>query len=182
MKNLVDLTWKVAVTRGVLGIVFGLLLAIWPWSALIFLIMWGIWLLFDAVGWFTTAFAKGQSGGNRVMAVVLGVLAVLVALFAILQPGAVAAGLVIFLGVWLIVRGVVGAIVGISGAGRGPRALVIVGAVLDILLGVLFFLDPLGSASVIVVFIAIIMIIWGAVFIAIGLMLRKAARFASSAR
>lgn len=157
---------------------FGLLLAIWPWSALIFLIMWGIWLLFDAVGWFTTAFAKGQSGGNRVMAVVLGVLAVLVALFAILQPGAVAAGLVIFLGVWLVIRGVVGAIVGISGAGRGPRALVIVGAVLDILLGVLFFLDPLGSASVI----AIIMIVWGAVFIAIGLMLRKAARSASSAR
>lgn len=176
MKNVVDLTWKIAVTRGVLGIAFGLLLTIWPWSALVFLILWGIWLLFDAIGWFTTAIAKGQSGANRVVAVVLGVLAVLVALFAIVQPGAVAAALVIFLGVWLIIRGVFGAIVGISGAGRGPRALVFLGAMLDILLGVLFFLDPLGSASAIVLFIGIIMIIWGVVFIAIGFMLRKAAK------
>lgn len=182
MKNLLDLTWKVAVTRGVLGAVFGLLLVIRPWSALVFLILWGIWLLFDAVGWFTTAFAKGQSLGNRVLAGALGVLAVIVALFAILQPIAFAAALVIFLGAWLIIRGVIGAIVGISGAGRGPRALMIVGAVLDIVLGVLFFLYPVGSASIIVLFIGIVMIVWGVVFIAIGIMLRKAAKSVSQAR
>lgn len=179
MKNLVDLTWKVAVTRGVLGIVFGVLLAVWPWSALVFLVMWGVFLLFDAVGWFTTAFARGQSGTNRVMAVVLGILAVLAAFFAILQPGAVAATLVIFLGAWLIIRGVLGAVVGISGEGRAPRALVIVGALLDILLGVLFFLNPLGSASVIVVFIGITMILWGIVFVVIGVTLRRAVKAAA---
>lgn len=173
MKSLVDLTWKVAVARGVLGILFGLLLAIWPWSALVFLIMWGVWLIFDAVGWFATAFAKGQGGSNRAMAALLGVLALLVAFFAIFSPGATAASLVAFLGIWLIIRGIGGALVGITGARGAPRGLVILGSVLDVVLGLLFFQDPLGSATVLVLLIGITMIIWGVVFIAVGLMLRK---------
>ena len=182
MKSLVDLTWKVAVARGAVGILFGLLLAIWPWSALVFLVMWGIWLIVDAAGWFTTAFARGQSGSNRAMAVLLGVLALVVAFFAIFTPGATAASLVAFLGIWLIIRGFGGALVGITGAKGSPRALVILGAVLDIVLGLLFFQDPLGSATVIVLLLGITMIIWGVVFIAIGLLLRRSAKNLSSPR
>ncbi len=176
MNNLLNLTWKVAVARGVLGIVFGLLLVISPLSAVVFLIMWGVWLLFDAIGWFTTAFAKGQPASNRAMSILLGVLALLVAFFAIFRPGITAATLVLFVGIWLIVRGVGGALVGITQAKGGSRWLILLGAALDILLGVLFFLNPLGSAVVIVLFIGITLIVWGIVFVALGLMLRKRAK------
>ena len=53
---------------------------------------------------------------------------------------------------------------------------VLLGAALDILLGVLFFLNPLGSALVIVLFIGITVIVWGVVSVALGLMLRKRAK------
>lgn len=179
MKNLLDLTWKVAVTRGVLGIIFGLILAIWPTTAFIFLLLWGIFLLIDAVGWFTTAFAKGQSAGGRAMSVLLGVLAVLVAFFAILRPGVTAATLVIFLGIWLVVRGIGGALVGVISARGSTRWLVLLGAALDILLGILFFTNPLGSAAVIVLLIGITMIVWGVVFVVLGLVLRSTSKAVS---
>lgn len=173
MKSLLDLTWKVAVTRGVIGIIFGLILAIWPTSAVVFLIMWGIFLLLDAAGWFTTAFSKGQSSSNRAMGGLLGVLAVIAAFFAIFRPGIAIATLVIFVGIWLIVRGIGSAIMGITRASGTERWLILLGAALDILLGVLFFMNPLGSAMVIVLLIGIAMIVWGVVFVVLGLMLRK---------
>ncbi|WP_158600459.1 HdeD family acid-resistance protein [Tessaracoccus antarcticus] len=176
MNNLLDLTWKIAVTRGVLGIIFGLILAVWPTTALVFVLLWGIFVLLDGLGWFVTGFSKGQSPGNRLTAIALGVLAVAAAIFAISRPGMTAAALIIVVGIWLIIRGVVGAAIGITGATGAPRGLVLLGAVLDILLGVLFFLNPYGSATVIVVLIAITMLIWGVVFLTLGFLLRKGAK------
>lgn len=176
MKNLLDLTWKVAVTRGVLGVIFGLILLIWPTTALVFVLLWGIFVLLDGIGWITSAFARGQSGSRRAMSALLGVLALVVAFFAIFRPGVAAATLVIFLGIWLIVRGIGSALVGIVAAKGRTRWLVLLGAALDILLGVLFFLNPLGTATVIVVIIGIAMIAWGGVFVVLGLVLRKGAR------
>lgn len=180
MTNLLDLTWKVAVTRGVLGIILGLLLVISPLSAVVFLVMWGVFLLFDAIGWFTTAFARGQAGSHRAMSVLLGILALVVAFFAIFRPGVTAASLVIFLGIWLIVRGIGSALVGITSATGSTRWLVLLGAVLDIVLGVLFFLNPLGSALLIVLFIGVTLIVWGIVTIALGIMLRQRAKRTST--
>lgn len=176
MKNLLDLTWKVAVTRGVLGIIFGLILIVWPTTALVFVLMWGIFVLIDGLGWFTTAFAKGQNARSRAMAALLGVLAVLAGLFAIFRPGIAVETLVIFLGIWLFVRGIGSALVGIVSARGNTRLLVLLGAVLDVLLGVLFFSNPLGAATVIVLVIGITMLAWGVVLTVLGLTLRKGAK------
>ena len=182
MKSLLDVTWKVAVARGVLGLILGLILVIWPMTALVFVLLWGIFILLDGVGWFATAFAKGQDASTRVLAIALGVLAAAAGIVAIFRPLAAVGALVIFLGIWLVVRGLIGAVVGLSGVEGRSRALVILGAVLDVLLGILFLINPFGSVTILVLLIGITTILWGVVFIAIGLMLRKGVqRFAGPA-
>ncbi len=177
MRNLLEVAWKIAVARGALGVILGLILLIWPTTtAVAFVLLWGIFVLVDGVGWFITAFTKGQDGNTRVLAIALGILAVAVAVLAIFRPLATVGALVIVLGIWLIIRGLIGAVVGLSGVRGKSRALIILGAVLDVLLGILFLINPFGAAAILIIVIGVTLIVWGVVFVVVGFMLRKTAK------
>jgi len=169
-------TWKVLVTRGLLGLALGVVALVWPGeTAAAFVVLWGFWALVDGIGSLVEGFTT-RAEGPRWLQVAMGLVSLVVAFFAIFSPAMTASALTLLLGVWLIVRGVsefAAAALGRSGRGRG---LLVAGGAVDLLLGVLFVANPGRAAVGITVVLGLVAILWGVVFIVIGLVVRKQLR------
>lgn len=173
MNDIAQLGWKLSVARGIVGIIFGLVLIIWPTSALVFVVLWGIFVIVDGLGWFTSALSRRLSGLGRAAAAVLGLLAVVAGVLAVFRPGVTVAVLFTLIGIWLVIRGLAGAALAFIVARGSTRWWLLLGAVLDVVIGVLFFLDPKGAASFMVILVGIALVVWGIVLLLVGLALRK---------
>ena len=176
-KDLLTATWKLLLRRGVVAIVLGIVLIAWPESTIIVLVViWGVWALIDGIGLGAQAFSSGAGRGQRVLFGVMALIAVVVAFLAFTRPGMTAAALTWLLGIWLIVRGafeLVGAFTARTGT---PRWLLLLGAVIDLVLGFLFVTNPGNSAVAIAVVIGIAAVAWGVVFVSLALLARSAAK------
>jgi uncharacterized membrane protein HdeD (DUF308 family) len=158
--------WKMLVVRGAIAI-------IWPLSTAIALaLLWGFWALMDGVGSIVQAF-QPESRGSRIWLVLIGVIALIAAFFAIFSPAVTAVTLTWILGIWLIVRGVFEAVGAFSSNMTTPRWLLLLSAALSILLGILFVANPGAGAVGIAVWLGITALVWGAAFVAIGLAIRR---------
>jgi uncharacterized membrane protein HdeD (DUF308 family) len=174
VKDWLSVGWKALVLRGVIGIVFGILVIVWPDIAVgTFVILWGFWALLDGIGSFYQAFQPEESGGGRIWLVVMGVIAVLAGLFAIFSPAMAAATLTWFLGIWLLVRGVFEVVGAFSSSVQTPRWLLLLGAAVSIVLGILFVANPGTAAVGLAIWFGIIAVAWGIAFTVLGLVIRK---------
>jgi uncharacterized membrane protein HdeD (DUF308 family) len=165
--------WKMLVVRGAIGIVFGILAIAWPLSTAIALaLLWGLWALMDGVGSLVQAF-QPESRSSRLWLVVMGVIALVAAFFAIFSPAMTAVTLTWILGIWLIVRGVFEAIGAFGSSSSTPRWLLLLSAALSILIGILFAANPGAGAVTIATWLGIVALLWGAVFVLGGLAVRR---------
>jgi uncharacterized membrane protein HdeD (DUF308 family) len=175
-KNWMNLSWKVLVARGAMGILFGVVAIAAPVStALAFALLWGIWALADGVGAIAQAFAPGGTPGARVLLVVMGAVALLAGVFAVTSPAVTAVTLTYVLGIWLVVRGVFELVAAIASTTAVPRALLVGGGLVDVLLGVLFVANPGRAAVGISVVLGLTAVVWGLVFVVVGLVVRSGA-------
>jgi len=164
--------WKVLLVRGVIAILFGIVAIAWPTSTAIALaLLWGFWALFDGVGSLVQAF-QPESRGSRVWLVIMGLIALVAAFFAIFRPAVTAVALTWILGIWLIVRGVFEAIGAFSSSLVLPRWLLLLGAALSLLLGALFVANPGRAVVAIAVWLGITAIVWGGAFVAMAIAIR----------
>jgi uncharacterized membrane protein HdeD (DUF308 family) len=171
-KDWLAVGWKHLVVRGVLGIIFGILAMAWPITtaiALAFLV--GCWALVDGVSSIWQAFQP--EARSRVWLVVMGVLALLAAFFAIARPAVTAVALTWILGIWLIVRGVFELVGAFASTVSTPRWLLVLGGIFSLLLGFLFTANPGTGAVAVAFWLGLLAIAWGAAFIAVGFMVRR---------
>jgi uncharacterized membrane protein HdeD (DUF308 family) len=167
-------TWQMVVLRGVIGIVLGILALVWPIStALTLITLFGAWAFIDGASSLVQAFARPAPGLVRVALGVMGVLGVIAGIFAIFHPIKAAVTLTWFLGIWLIARGILGLVIAFGGSSMTPRWLIVVGAVVDFLLGLLFALNPGRGALGIATFLGIVALAWGVAYLVAGLTLRR---------
>ena len=104
----------------------------------------------------------------------MGVIALVAAFFAIFSPGVAAKALTWILGIWLIVRGVfelIGAFT--RKLTTTPRWLILLSAAFSVLLGILFVANPGAAVVGIAVFLGVVALMWGAVFVLGGLAARR---------
>jgi uncharacterized membrane protein HdeD (DUF308 family) len=171
-RDWLNVGWKVLLVRGVIAILFGIVAIAWPTTTVIALaLLWGFWALFDGVGSLVQAF-QPESRGGRVWLVIMGLVALVAAFFAIFSPAVTAVALTWILGIWLIVRGVFEAIGAFSSSLMLPRWLLLLGAALSLLLGVLFVANPGRAAVAIAVWLGITALVWGGVFVAMAIAIR----------
>lgn len=172
-RELFTSSWKMLVVRGVIGIVFGILAIVWPIeTAIALMVLWGFWALFEGVSLLVQAF-QSHTQGSRLGRALLGLIAVVVAFFAITSPGVTAKTLTWIVGIWLIIRGVFEIFAAFSSYRLTPRWLLLLGAALSLLLGIFFVANPGGGAVGIAVWLGLIALCWGVVFVVTGLMLRR---------
>jgi uncharacterized membrane protein HdeD (DUF308 family) len=172
-RDWLTLGWKMLLVRGVIAVIFGVLAIVWPiHTAIALALLWGFWALTDGIGSIVQAF-QPESKGSRLWLVVLGVIALLAAFFAITSPGMTAATLTWILGIWLIIRGVFE----LAGAFRSqqvvPRWLLVLNGLLSLLIGILFAANPGAGAVSIAVLLGVTALIWGVVLIGVGFSVRR---------
>jgi uncharacterized membrane protein HdeD (DUF308 family) len=168
-----DAGWKVLVARGVIGVVFGILAVVWPVSTVTALmVLWGIWALVEGISCLVQA-TRPETTGHRLGSVVLGVVGLVAAFFAIFSPQVTAETLTWIVGIWLVIRGLFEVIGAFSNSLLAPRWLILLSAALSILLGVFFVANPGRGAVGIAVLLGIIALAWGIVFVAAGLLIRR---------
>jgi uncharacterized membrane protein HdeD (DUF308 family) len=169
-----NLSWKMLMVRGGLAIVLGIVAMAWPGVAIAtLLIIFGVWALVDGVGSFAQAFEKGTPTSARILLLVMGVVALIVAFFAIFSPAVAAVTLTWILGIWLIVRGAFEVFAAFSATRDAPRWLLLVTAAVDVVLGVLFVANPGSSAVAIAWVLGLVAIVWGIAFLATGFIVRR---------
>jgi uncharacterized membrane protein HdeD (DUF308 family) len=176
-KDLLTAAWKLLLLRGVIGIVLGIILVAWPEATIVVLmVLVGIWALIDGIGLAAQVFDKGAGAGQRVLFGVMALVALVVALVAIFRPGLAASAVTWFIGIWLLVRGLFELVGAFSSTVTAPRWLLVVGALLDLVLGWLFVANPGNSAKAVAVVIGILAIAWGVVFVVLALAARSATK------
>jgi uncharacterized membrane protein HdeD (DUF308 family) len=171
-----SLAWKVLVARGVVGLVFGVIAVAWPGeTAVAFVVLWGIWALVDGIGSLAEGFSTDPPG-PRWIHLLMGVASLFVAFFAIFSPAMSAKTLTWILGIWLIVRGLSELGSALLGRSDRSRLLLVLSGAVDLVLGVLFAANPGRAAVGITVLFGIVAMLWGAVFLVIGLVVRAQQR------
>ncbi|MET0837138.1 MAG: DUF308 domain-containing protein [Marmoricola sp.] len=168
-----EMSWKLLVARGVLAIVFGLVAMIWPVETLVTLVvLWGIWALVDGISSIAGAF-RAEGGLATTVLALTGVIALVAAFFAIFRPGMTGTALTWVLGIWLIVRGAIDAIAAIAGYLPGSKLLSLLAAGLSIVAGIIFVANPGGAAVALAFWLGLIALLWGIVFLVVGLITRS---------
>lgn len=165
-----SLTWKGAMGRGAIAVVLGVIAIFWPKTAIFtFMLIWGLWALVDGIAVLFLAF-RPEARQARTMLVVQGSLGVVLGILIVTHPGLSASVVTWLAGVWFVVRGL---LEGFAAFGSSPRGWLLASAAVDIVLGVLFMVNPGGSAKGITVLLGIVALLWGVALLVIGFLWRR---------
>ena len=158
---------------GAISIVAGLLAIVFPDITLLALALFaGINLIVLSALTLVDAFSKDVDSGARAVSAVLGVLGLIAGLVVLRRPGETLLVLVLVLGIWLVVSGVVAFFRSFDDLeGRALRMLV---AICEILLGILILALPDVSLRTVAILAGISFILRGALAVYGGWHLRKA--------
>ncbi|MFE2089155.1 HdeD family acid-resistance protein [Streptomyces sp. NPDC059460] len=155
---------------------FGIAAMAWPIDtaiALALALLWGFWALLDSAGAFAQAVDRDTPSPARVLLIVMGLIALVAAFFAIFSPGVAAVTLTWILGIWLIVRGVFELLGAFNASNATPRGLLLASAAVDVLLGILFAANPGRGAVSIAFVLGLVAFVWGVIFLVTGFVVRK---------
>jgi uncharacterized membrane protein HdeD (DUF308 family) len=167
--------WWLLLLRGIAAIVFGVLAFIWPGLTLLTLvILYGAFAIVDGVLALAAVFGRTGPDVPKWWLVLTAILDIGAGLIALFWPGITALVLIIFIGAWAIVRGVMEIIAAIQLRKEieGEWLLVLAG-VLSVLFGLGVLIYPGAGAVALAWLIGIYAIAIGVVMIMLAIRLRK---------
>jgi uncharacterized membrane protein HdeD (DUF308 family) len=161
------------IAAGVIGAIAGILAIVYPDVTLLALaLIAGINLLVLGAMSLVDAFSGDGDTTTRVLAAVLGLLGIMAGLVVMRRPGESLLAVLIVLGVWFVVSGIVDLVRAIVVPGN--RAFRLLAAFVDIVLGGLILALPDVTLGTLAVLIGIAFIVRGAISVVRGVQLRKA--------
>lgn len=175
--SLAKKVWIFAIIRGVLGIIFGLVALFAPIAtAVVLAIVIGAWAIVDGVFDIIEAI-RHRGSSSMALRIVWGAVSILFGILVLVWPGMSLGVLVIFVGIWAIIIGVLEIMASIRHRAVPNSGWVwgIIGGALAILFGILVLVRPGTGLLTIIWIIGIWAIAWGITLIVLGVQLRKAA-------
>jgi uncharacterized membrane protein HdeD (DUF308 family) len=164
----------VLIGAGVVGIVAGILALVYPDLTLLALaLIAGINLLLLGVLGLIDAFHDSGDVTGRVLAAVLGLIGIIAGLVVMRRPGESLLAILLVVGIWLIVTGIVDLFRAIASVEH--RGLRLLGALVDVVLGALILALPGLSLGTLAVLVGISFVVRGAIAVMRGIGLRRAA-------
>jgi uncharacterized membrane protein HdeD (DUF308 family) len=166
--------WWLLLLRGIAAIAFGILAFIWPGVTLLTLvILYGAFALIDGILALAAAFAGRGETVPRWWLVLTGLLGIAVGLLTFFWPGITALVLILFIGVWAVVRGIMEIVAAIQLRREieGEWFLILLG-VLSVLFGLGVLVFPGAGALALIWVIAVYAVAIGIVEIMLALRLR----------
>jgi uncharacterized membrane protein HdeD (DUF308 family) len=163
----------IMIAAGAISIIAGVLAIAYPDITLLVLAIFaGVNLLVLSALSLVDAFHSDPNGGSRALSAILGVLGMIAGLVVLRRPGETLLVLVLAIGIWLVVSGTVQFIRAFEDL--EDRALRLLVAVSEIVLGALILCLPDLSLRTVAVLAGISFLLRGAVAVYAGLQLRKA--------
>ena len=168
--------WKFAMTWGVLTVVLGALILVWPGtSILIASTLFGVYLLLSGFAGVAMAFTLPESAGMRILLFISGVVSVILALLCFRNFGDPAPILLlsIWIGVSFIAQGVSIVAVAISYKELPARGWYVVLGVLSVIAGVIMLVWPWDSIVVLTLVVGFWLVVMGIIEIVRGFQMRN---------
>ena len=167
--------WWLLLLRGLAAIAFGVLAFLWPGLTLVTLVLlYGAFALVDGVLSLVAAFTGGVKPVPTWWLVVVGLLGIAAGAVTFLWPGITAILLVLFIGAWALVHGIFEIIGAIQLRKEIENEwMLILGGVLSVIFGAIVLIAPGAGALGLVWAIAAYSIVFGILFVALSLRLRK---------
>jgi uncharacterized membrane protein HdeD (DUF308 family) len=167
--------WWLLLLRGIAAILFGVLAFIWPGITLITLVfLYGAFALIDGVIALAAAFSGVAKPVPTWWLIVIGLLGIAAGIVTFLWPGMSAIVLVLFIGAWAVAHG----IFEIIGAIKLRKEIdnewtLILCGIVSVLFGAILLIAPGAGALGLIWAIAAYSIVFGILFIAFSLRLRR---------
>lgn len=173
--------WGWVLAYGVLTMVAGIAVLAWPGETLLVAaVLFGIQLIVSGIFRFVAALAADElAGGARVLLALLGVLSVIVGLWAVRHVLLTLLALVVLLGIFWVVNGAIEVFAALSHRGMADRGWTVVMGLLSIAAGIIVLAYPGLTLVGLAVVLGIWLLIFGALEAVAAFRLRSAGRTAS---
>jgi uncharacterized membrane protein HdeD (DUF308 family) len=169
----IGVAWWLVVLGGVLSLVAGVLVLVFPGLTLL-LLAWILGFYFLLAGLFELAesFTGDETAGGRILMAIVGALSIIVGLLVLRNPGQGIAALALLLGIYFVAVGVLS--LARAGSQQDGRGLLIFIGILDLVIGVVILVQPLLGVEVLVLLVWLRLVLRGVMLIGAGFQLRKA--------
>ncbi len=168
--------WWVVLATGILSILLGAVFLVWPGKTIVVIaVIFGVWLIVSGVVQLVQGFNAELSGGERALAVIVGVISIILGVLCF--RGGIANGVYIlslFIGFSFLFRGIWQLIVGIQAKGKSGRGLLIVVGILGLIAGVIVLAVPFESLEILALITGIWLVIMGVIEVVYSFSLKKA--------
>ena len=171
--------WAWGLAFGVITVAAGICALVWPGITLLATaVIFGVQLVIGGVYRLVTAFSsEDASGGTSVLLVLLGVLSLIIGLYALRHVLLTIVALALLLGIFWIATGVIEVFTALSYAGASGRAWRVVMGLISVIAGIILLAIPAISLLLLLVFlISAWLLLFGVMEISLALRLRSAAR------
>jgi uncharacterized membrane protein HdeD (DUF308 family) len=153
--------WLLILFRGIIAIIFGIMALISIEFTLLFLVyLFGAYVLIDGILAIIASLQERKSSRAWLVVFLIGIVGIVVGVLSFIHPGNVALLIFYLVAFWLIIAGLFGVISSLLRA-SGTEWLSIIGGILSIIVGVVFFLHPTSSILSIVWLLGVFALIYG---------------------
>jgi uncharacterized membrane protein HdeD (DUF308 family) len=169
--------WGWLFAYGLLTLAAGLAVLIWPSETLLVIaVLFGLQLIIAGIFRFVAAFAVDDlTGGTRVLYALLGVLSIIIGIWAVRHVVLTLLALTVFLGIYWIVNGVIEIFTALSRHDVPQRGWTVTMGVLSVIAGLIVLAYPGLTLVGLAVILGIWLIIYGVMGIVAAFRLRSAA-------
>ena len=171
--------WYYSLVRGIIAVVFGILVLIWPLSAILVGVIWlGVfWIVDGVLAVVAGARRRGTPGAGWEIA--FGVIGVLAGLFLAIQPLKAATTLMVIAGIWAILGGLTIGLWSLRARGVPGWGWGVAMGVVTLVFGILVLASPGIALATFVLFVGWYAILLGVSLVVLALRIRKLAKAAA---
>jgi uncharacterized membrane protein HdeD (DUF308 family) len=169
--------WGWILGYGILTVLAGIGALAWPGETLLVVaVLFGVQLIFAGTFRLVTAFSMDDvGGGSRVLLALLGILSVIIGLWAIRHVLLTLLALVVFLGIYWIVNGVIEIFTALSHRGMPQRGWTVVMGLLSFLAGLIVLAVPGLSLVSLALILGVWLLVFGLMEITLAFRIRRGA-------
>jgi uncharacterized membrane protein HdeD (DUF308 family) len=168
--------WGWVLAYGIVTLLAGILVLAWPSATLLVIaVLFGVQLIVSGVFRFVAALASDDlTGGTRVLLALLGVLSVIIGLWAVRHVLLTLLALTVFLGIFWVVNGAIEIFTALSHSGMPERGWTALMGVLSVVAGIIVLAYPGLSLLSLAVVLGIWLLIFGGMEIVAAFRIRRA--------
>jgi len=169
--------WGWVLAYGILTLLAGVAVLAWPSETLLVIaVLFGVQLIISGIFRFVGALASDDlTGGTRVMLALLGVLSIIIGLWAVRHAVLTLVALIVFLGIFWVINGLIEIFAALSHRGMPDRGWSVLMGVLSAIAGIIVLAYPGLTLVGLAVILGIWLLVFGILEIVAAFRLRKLA-------